>query len=485
MTDKLNMGFNFDNSYLKLPSFFYDKDNLNPVKSPSMVIFNDNLAKILGLNVEEFKTQYGVSILAGNEKAQNGAYISQAYAGHQFGYFTMLGDGRAVLIGEQITPSNDRYDIQLKGSGVTKFSRGGDGRAVLGPMLREYIISEAMNGFGIPTTRSLSVVETGEAVYRHRKEKGAILTRISLGHIRVGTFEYARNFGDKKLLKALADYTIKRHYQDIEDDNKYLEFLKRVVFSQAKLIAKWQSVGFIHGVMNTDNMSVCGETIDYGPCAFMDVYNPDTVFSSIDSQGRYRYKNQPIMANWNLCRLGDALIPLVDENEDKALDLVQNCIDNFTNLYNKEWLSIMTKKIGIFEFKETDMQLIQELLKIMEEYKEDFTNTFVSLTYGNSSNSAMYQSHEFDSWHNLWNNRLSEQNHTKEQVFDLMKETNPTVIPRNHVVEEVLEKADNGDYSPVKMLVDIVSNPYGNTNIPKKYMEASKHTTCYKTYCGT
>ena len=288
-----NTGFNFDNSYIELPPEFYSPANLQPVKSPQLVILNNELSNSLGLNTDFLKSQEGIYIMSGNIKIPDGAYISQAYAGHQFGGFTMLGDGRALLIGEQITPSNQRFDIQLKGSGRTPYSRNGDGRAVLGPMLREYIISEAMHGLNIPTTRSLSVISTGENVYRETIQQGAILTRVASSHIRFGTFEYAAYMLDYEKLKKLSDYTIKRHFPFLENnENKYINLLDEVIKLQASLVAKWQSVGFIHGVLNTDNMSICGETIDYGPCAFMDVYNPDTVFSSIDTNGRYAYKNQ-------------------------------------------------------------------------------------------------------------------------------------------------------------------------------------------------
>ncbi len=306
MTDKkesMKIGWNFDNSYSRLPKLFFSKIDLNPVSSPQLVILNYPLAKSLGLNADALKSNDGISILSGNKTIEEGAFIAQAYAGHQFGNFTILGDGRALLIGEQITPLGERFDIQLKGSGRTPYSRGSDGRAALGPMLREYIISEAMNALGIPTTRSLAVVKTGEPVIRRTLEQGAILTRVASSHVRFGTFQYVSQYGNLEQLKELADYCLKRHYSHVKDDeNKYINFLNEVIKAHASLVAKWQSIGFIHGVMNTDNMTISGETIDYGPCAFMDNYNPNTVFSSIDVNGRYAYKNQPIMAEWNLCR---------------------------------------------------------------------------------------------------------------------------------------------------------------------------------------
>ncbi len=299
----MNIGWNLDNSYAKLPEFFYSNINPKPIDSPKLVILNDKLAEELGIAPQELKKNEGISVLAGNSVPKDSLPIAQAYAGHQFGYFTMLGDGRALLIGEQITPSNERLDIQLKGSGRTPYSRGGDGRAALGPMLREYIISEAMHALNIPTTRSLAVITTGESVIRDKILQGAILTRVAASHIRVGTYEYAAKFGTKDDLRALADYTIQRHFNNIiKDDNIYLSFLKEVIKRQALLISKWMLVGFIHGVMNTDNMTISGETIDYGPCAFMDTYDSNTVFSSIDTYGRYAYGNQPSMAEWNLSR---------------------------------------------------------------------------------------------------------------------------------------------------------------------------------------
>ncbi|MGL5692978.1 MAG: protein adenylyltransferase SelO, partial [Peptostreptococcaceae bacterium] len=311
--DKINdeVIFNFDNSYIKLPDKFYSKVTLNPVKKPELVIFNYELAKQLNINSTELTSKEGLKILSGSVEVQEGSYIAQAYAGHQFGNFTMLGDGRALLIGEQITTSGDRYDIQLKGSGKTTYSRRGDGRAVLGPMLREYIMSEAMHNLKIPTTRGLAVVKTNKSVIREYVKQGAILTRVSSSHLRFGTFEYASNFGTLEDVKVLADYAINRHYPFIKDDeNKYYNFLREVINVQASLVAKWMCVGFIHGVMNTDNMTISGETIDYGPCAFMDTYKSKTVFSSIDTYGRYSYENQPLLAQWNLCRFAETLIPL-------------------------------------------------------------------------------------------------------------------------------------------------------------------------------
>lgn len=393
---KTDQIWNFDNSYVHLPEGFFSKQDPTDVKNPKLVVLNKSLAESLGLDIDYLKNDDGVAVLAGNRTPNEAYPISQAYAGHQFGHFTILGDGRAILIGEHIDKKRERFDIQLKGSGRTPYSRGGDGRAALGPMLREYIISEAMHGLNIPTTRSLAVVTTGEGVFREAKLPGAILTRVSSSHIRVGTFQYAAKYLGEEDLQLLADYTILRHYPDIiSDDDRYLSFLKEVINRQAKLIAKWQLVGFIHGVMNTDNMLISGETIDYGPCAFMDAYDPETVFSSIDIHGRYAYKNQPVFASWNLARFAETLISLLDENEEIALEMANEALSNFNVLYKKYWLDGMRRKIGLFNEKPEDESLINELLGIMEKYKADYTNTFRSLTLDDLENMDIFESDEF------------------------------------------------------------------------------------------
>ena len=488
MIDKnIQTGFNFDNSYINLPKEFYSHVNLKPVKSPKLVILNNNLASSLGLSLEFLKSPKGISILSGNTKADDGAYISQAYAGHQFGHFTMLGDGRALLIGEQITPSNQRFDIQLKGSGRTPFSRGGDGRAVLGPMLREYIISEAMHGLKIPTTRSLSVISTGEDVYREKIKQGAILTRVASSHIRFGTFEFASYFLDKDKLKQLADYTIKRHFPFISDEqNKYVSLLEEVIKLQASLVAKWQCVGFIHGVLNTDNMSICGETIDYGPCAFMDTYDPKTVFSSIDTEGRYSYQNQVAMVSWNLCRFAETLLPLISDDEDKAIDIAQDCLAKFTDLVISNLILGMCSKIGIFEPDSNDESLLNDLLDMMKKYKEDYTNTFLALTFKDFPKSRMFVTDEFSVWYKKYQDRIKSQGKSKEEVFNLMKNSNPAVIPRNHRVEEALAAAENGDFSVMNNLLKALANPFEHSDFQKEYSKPAPKSQCdYKTYCGT
>ena len=488
MIDKnIQTGFNFDNSYINLPKEFYSHVNLKPVKSPKLVILNNNLASSLGLSLEFLKSPKGISILSGNTKADDGVYISQAYAGHQFGHFTMLGDGRALLIGEQITPSNQRFDLQLKGSGRTPFSRGGDGRAVLGPMLREYIISEAMHGLKIPTTRSLSVISTGEDVYREEIKQGAILTRVASSHIRFGTFEFASYFLDKDKLKQLADYTIKRHFPFISDEqNKYVSLLEEVIKLQASLVAKWQCVGFIHGVLNTDNMSICGETIDYGPCAFMDTYDPKTVFSSIDTEGRYSYQNQVAMVSWNLCRFAETLLPLISDDEDKAIDIAQDCLAKFTYLAISNLILGMCSKIGIFEPDSNDESLLNGLLDMMKKYKEDYTNTFLALTFKDFPKSRMFVTDEFSVWYKRYQDRIKSQGKSKEEVFNLMKNSNPAVIPRNHRVEEALAAAENGDFSVMNNLLKALANPFEHSDFQKEYSKPAPKSQCdYKTYCGT
>ncbi|RDU22923.1 protein adenylyltransferase SelO [Anaerosacchariphilus polymeriproducens] len=483
---KNNPGWNFDNSYLRLPDTFYSFNDLNPVNSPKMIKLNESLAKDLGLDPNLLKNKESVSIFAGNQVPEGATPIAQAYAGHQFGYFTMLGDGRALLLGEHITPSGERFDVQLKGSGITKYSRRGDGRAVLGPMLREYIISEAMYALGIPTTRSLAVVTTGEKVMRETILPGAVLTRIASSHIRVGTFEFAAQWEIYENLKALADYTIKRHYPELlSEENRYISFLREVVKRQAELIAKWQLIGFIHGVMNTDNVSISGETIDYGPCAFMDIYDPATVFSSIDTQGRYAYGNQPIIAVWNLSRFAETLIPLIDEEQKKAIEMAENTVSDFTKIFRQNWMDGMRAKLGLFSEEGEDEALIEELLNIMLKNKADYTNTFRSLTLGILDEFELNGVEEFMQWKDRWSKRLESQSETKEDVLALMKKSNPSVIPRNHHVEAALDAAQNNDFSLMEKLLHVLESPFAYTEEQNEYVKVPERKTCYLTYCGT
>ncbi|MBM7837280.1 uncharacterized protein YdiU (UPF0061 family) [Alkalihalobacillus xiaoxiensis] len=481
------IGWNIDASYKQLPEAFYSLQRPNLVQSPQLKLFNHPLAETLGFDPAVF-AENGLSYLAGNQVPYGEKGLAQAYAGHQFGHFTMLGDGRALLLGEQMTKNGERYDIQLKGSGKTSFSRGGDGRAALGPMLREYLISEAMHGLGIPTTRSLAVVTTGENVYRKTTLPGAVLTRVAKSHLRVGTFQYAAAKGNVSELKALADYAINRHpLAHKEYENQYLSFLYEVIERQAKLVASWQLVGFVHGVMNTDNMTISGETIDYGPCAFIDHYDPATVFSSIDQQGRYAYGNQPYMANWNLARFAEALVPLLDPEKEKAVGLAQEAIESFKNLYLRHWFSGMKKKLGLVGVAEGDEALIEELLALMEQEKVDFTNAFRALTFMREDETLFGRNPNFIQWKEKWLSRTRFQAESKEEVQELMKLHNPAIIPRNHLVEEALEAAVKADdYRPLEKLLEVLADPYAHSTAQEAYtMGPDQHSNGYVTYCGT
>ena len=481
-------GWNLENSYASLPVNFYTKSNPTPVVEPELILYNLSLAKELGFDESSLDRNEDVQCFAGNKIPEGATPISQAYAGHQFGYFTMLGDGRAHLLGEQITPKGERYDIQLKGSGRTAYSRGGDGRAAIGPMLREYIISEAMYGLGIPTTRSLAVVTTGEKVVRETLQKGAILTRVASSHIRVGTFQYIAAWGTKEDIKTLADYTINRHFPNISSSpNPYISLINEVVKTQAELISKWQLVGFIHGVMNTDNMAISGETIDYGPCAFMDAYNPKTVFSSIDVQGRYSYENQPKIAEWNIARFAETLIPLIDKNQDRAIELAEKSVSEFTDQYKANWLNGMRSKLGIFNQEEEDLTLVNELLEIMSVNKLDYTNTFRDLTIGVNDNTNLYKIGSFGEWFDKWNKRLELQEESIEMSKSLMRKSNPSIIPRNHRVEEALEAfVLHEDLSLVNKLVSVLSSPFDYSEVQEEYARLPEKTnSSYKTFCGT
>ena len=481
-------GWNLDNSYARLPKTFFSIQNPTPVVLPKLIILNHSLATSLGLDVQALQSNDGAAVLAGNRIPDGAIPLAQAYAGHQFGHFTMLGDGRALLIGEQITPSGERFDIQLKGSGRTPYSRGGDGRAALGPMLREYIISEAMHRFGIPTTRSLAVVTTGEAVYRETEQSGAILTRVAASHLRVGTFEYASRWGSIEDLKALADYTLQRHYPEVDtNEDRYLSLLQEVIKRQAALIAKWQLVGFVHGVMNTDNMTISGETIDYGPCAFMDTYDPATVFSSIDTRGRYAYGNQPNIGAWNLARLAETLLPLLHVDQEQAVKLAQDEVTNFSELYHCNWLAGMRAKLGIFNEEPEDETLVEDLLSIMHKYRADYTNTFRALTLDKPEDTGLFDTTEFKQWHEQWQARLGRQEESKVSSQQLMRKSNPAVIPRNHRVEAALEAAvKHGDYGVMERLLNVLSNPYAYAKEQDEYTTLPEESSRpYRTFCGT
>lgn len=483
-----NIGWNFHNSYLSLPKIYYSKISLNPVNAPKLIILNESLGRDLGLNIDELKGEEGINILAGNQLIEDSTPIAQAYGGHQFGYFNMLGDGRAMLIGEQVSPSGEHFDIQLKGSGRTPYSRGGDGRAGLGPMLREYIISEGMRALGIPTTASLAVVETGEEIRRETPLSGAILTRVASSHLRVGTFQYGSAWGSLEDLKELAHYAINRHYPHIKlDENPYLSLLREVIGVQAKLIAKWQLVGFIHGVMNTDNMTISGEGIDYGPCAFMDVYNPGTVFSSIDRDGRYAYGNQPKIGEWNLTRFAESLLPLIHEDEEESIKLAEKAIKDYGKIYSDKWTRGMGYKLGIFNIEEGDRELIEELLSLMEKYKADYTNSFIDLTFNQVEEGDLYTSDEFKDWYGRWKSRLKKEERSVESIEELMKKSNPAVIPRNHLVERALRMAVNEEnYDEIYKLLHILSEPYNHLKDYGEYGEIPEESLVpYRTFCGT
>jgi len=481
------IGWHFDNTYSRLPKVMSSQLTPIPVENPKLTIFNHGFSKELGLDFSSLNNNQIASIFSGNLLPKESKCIAQAYAGHQFGYFTMLGDGRAILIGEHLLKNNKRFDIQFKGSGKTPYSRNGDGRAALGPMLREYIVSEAMHSLGIPTTRSLAVVKTGENVIRETPLPGAILTRVAASHIRVGTFQYVTATEDEKNLKTLFDYTIDRHYPKIKDSKTpAIDLLKIVMEKQIKLVVDWMRVGFIHGVMNTDNMTISGETIDYGPCAFMDAYDPETVFSSIDHNGRYAYFNQPGITKWNLARFAETLLPLIDKNKDKAIKIATEIINNFGEIYKKNWLEMMRKKLGLIEKKNNDEKLINDLLSLLHEQKADYTNTFCSLMNEDVQNDKIFNNKEFIDWHQKWKECLAKNNNSTEESLKLMRSVNPIVIPRNHKVEEVLEAANKDDLNPFHDFLKVLEKPYENQSKTNNYQSpAPPSEKKYQTFCGT
>ena len=480
------INWNFDNSYSRLPDTF--KEHIKPiaVKNPELVIINESLAKELELNLSKINKDGLSALFTGNILPEGSDTIAQAYAGHQFGHFTMLGDGRAILIGEHLTSSNRRYDIQFKGSGKTSFSRNGDGRAALGPMLREYIISEAMNALNIPTTRSLAVVKTGEEVLRDKKLQGAILTRIASSHLRVGTFQYVSARQNINELETIFNYTIDRHYPEIRNtENPALDLLEKVISKQCDLIVNWMRVGFIHGVMNTDNMTISGETIDYGPCAFMDTYDPKTVFSSIDQMGRYAYCNQPGIAKWNLARFAECLIPLVDKDIDKAIKLVTQKVNFFEISYKQKWMEMMRNKLGLFSEEKNDNLLFLDLLTWMHQNKADYTNTFCHLMDPQSYNEPIYKDVYFEDWKKNLKIRQLKNNNSYENSIELMKNNNPLIIPRNHKVEEVLALAERNDFKPLTKFLKILTRPYTKQKDTSDFQSLLGSSENYKTFCGT
>ena len=476
----VGLNWRFDNSYVRLPEAFYARLGPTPVKAPKLVIFNHALAQELGLKPGEVTEEALAAVFAGNVLPDDAAPLAQAYAGHQFGGFTMLGDGRAIVLGEHITPRGQRVDIQLKGSGPTPFSRMGDGRAALGPMLREYIISEAMHALGIPTSRSLAVVATGEAVHRERFLPGAVLTRVAASHLRVGTFQYVAARRDMDGLRTLVDYAIERHYHQLKgSESPALTLLWAVMERQVDLIVNWMRVGFIHGVMNTDNMTISGETIDYGPCAFMDTYDPATTFSSIDHGRRYAFGNQPGIARWNLTRLAEALLPLIDAETDKGVALAGEKLGAFDELYVARWAAMMRRKLGLSGEDAGDTALIKDLLGWMERHRADYTNTFRMLTVERDGE-GIYGGEVFAAWRDRWRARRGD--HAAARL--LMETANPAYIPRNHLVEAALETAGKGDLVPFNALLDVLVKPYKERPRLAAYTEPNPEEN-YRTFCGT
>lgn len=480
-------GWNFDNSYARLPDIFYRRLEPTPVRAPALVVLNEPLAAELGLRTDALRSDEGVAAFAGNRVPGGAEPLAQSYAGHQFGHFTMLGDGRALLLGEQLTPGGSRVDIQLKGAGPTPYSRQGDGRAALGPMLREYIISEAMHALGIPTTRSLAVATTGQPVYREETLPGAVLTRTAASHLRVGTFQFAAQFAEKDQLQALADYALQRHDPEgIGAPHPYLHLLRKVIERQASLLAQWQLVGFVHGVMNTDNMTISGETIDYGPCAFIDVYDPAAVFSSIDRQGRYAFARQPQIAVWNLSRFAESLLPLLDDDEDTAVQIAEEALGAFAGLFTDRWLSGMRAKLGCLGEAPEDEALIRDLLDMMRKAQADYTNVFRALTFERVEETGLTVLPEYADWQARWRKR-KEQSGTAEEAATVMRRANPAVIPRNHRVEEALAAAvDEGDYSVMESLLAALADPYAHSPEQEPYCSPPPPSPeRYRTYCGT
>ena len=476
-------------SYNQLPPHAYEECNPVPVAAPQLVICNDVLAQEMGLDLTNETEETLAQLFSGNQLPAGSTPLAQAYCGHQFGNFTMLGDGRAHLIGEHQMPEGEYVDVQLKGSGKTPYARRGDGRAALGPMLREYIISEAMHALNITTARSLAVVTTGEAVMRETMLQGAIVTRIASSHIRVGSFEYFAAQHDTEGLKQLADSVINRHYPELEGPpNPYADLFLAIMERQITLVNDWLRVGFIHGVMNTDNMAVSGETIDYGPCAFMDRYDPQTVFSSIDRQGRYAYANQPHIAQWNLARLAEAMLPLFDPDIAQAASIADEMIQSFTAKFQTQWLAMMRRKLGMFGAEKKDETLIATLLQWMQNNHADYTTTFRDLSSEALPDHKPYEADDFQQWYHEWQMRLSRNQQPLCESYDVMRKSNPAVIPRNHQVEAVLKAAEEArDFAPLHRLLAVLSKPYeALADVDEQFSHPSDETErVYQTFCGT
>lgn len=497
VTEAVEPRLAFDNSYARLPEAFYARVEPTPVPQPQLVRLNRPLAEGLGLDPDALATPAGVDILAGNRIPEGAEPLAMAYAGHQFGHFVpSLGDGRAVLLGEIVDREGIRRDIQLKGAGRTPFSRMGDGRAVLGPVLREYIISEAMAALGIPTTRALAAVATGERVYRERVEPGAILVRVAASHVRVGTFEYFARRGDHESVRRLADYVIERHYPHCADaDNPYRALLDEVVARQGDLIARWMLVGFIHGVMNTDNVSIAGESIDYGPCAFMDTYHPNTVYSSIDMQGRYAYNQQARIGFWNLAQFAQSLLPLLGEDEDAAMTSAREALDVYPEAFEAAYHAGLRAKIGLAEEREGDLELALDLLKRMAEHKADFTNTFRRLSEVVADDPSTDRNvrvlfadpDAFDGWAEQWRERLAAETRDDAERRAAMRAVNPAYIPRNHRVQQVIDAATRDmDLQPLEDLLTVVGSPYeDHPDLAEHTRPPKPEEVVQRTFCGT
>jgi uncharacterized protein YdiU (UPF0061 family) len=498
-SDFAGIDFGFDNTYARLPERFYVRVDPTPVAAPTLVKLNVELARTLGLDSDELSSRQGVEILAGSRVADGSDPIALAYAGHQFGHFVpQLGDGRANLLGEVVGRNGVRYDIQLKGSGPTPFSRGGDGRAALGPVLREYLVSEAMAALGVPTTRALAAVTTGERVFREAVLPGAVLTRVAASHLRVGSFQYFAARGDTEGIRILADYAIARHYPDAAQTKRpYRSFLDGVIARHARLVAQWMLLGFVHGVMNTDNTSISGETLDYGPCAFMEAYDPDTVFSSIDHQGRYAYGNQHHAAHWNLTRLAEALLPVLEQEEgskDAALVSAKEALAAFEPQFDAAYSAGLLRKIGLFSECEGDAELAQDLLERMAANRADFTLTFRCLCdaaaspAGDESVRILFADPTiYDAWAARWRQRLAKDSFSTEARAVEMRRANPVFIPRNHLVEAALAAAvGQQDLQPFEQLLDAVSRPYDDRPELERYMKPARpEEQVTQTFCGT
>jgi protein adenylyltransferase len=492
----MTVQFPFQNTYAALPANFFARVAPTPVASPRLIKLNRPLAVHLGLDPDRLSSPEGTEILAGKRIPDGADPIAMAYAGHQFGHFVpQLGDGRAILLGEVIDADGVRRDIQLKGSGPTPFSRRGDGRAALGPVLREYIVSEAMAALGIPTTRSLAAVITGENVMRETMLPGAVLTRVASSHIRVGTFQFFAARGDTDGVRRLADHVIDRHYPQLANTERpYHALLQAVIVRQAELVARWLLVGFIHGVMNTDNTSISGETIDYGPCAFMDHYDPAKVFSSIDEMGRYAYANQPRIALWNLTRLAECLLPLFSDEQDKAISQAQTALGDFAETFSTAFQAGLRSKLGLFTAQDGDPALVQDLLDAMARNQADFTLTFRRLSDAALDPAGDVEVRQlfadpaaYDEWASRWRQRTSEEPQSAAERQAAMRTVNPAFIPRNHRIEAVIEAAVNrDDFAPFEELLTVLSKPFEDQPAYAAYADAPEpHQCVLQTFCGT